>query len=427
MIASELNRWLGRIAARVAAWPLARWRRILLALYLAAAAGDAAGKALASSDVLGSIVGARLHPAAAARIADARRPRGNFEIFRAAARHLVTGENLYAPYPDEVQDRFKYSPAFALLFAPFAWLPWPLALFLWNALNGLVLFVAVERVLAPRAAMVALSILLLEVLRAMQNAQSNTLVAGLVILAFAAIERGRLWRAAAAVALGASVKIFPLAALSFAIPRRVTARTVLAAGAVGVVLLALPLIVTSPSVLLGQYASWRAIESSDAAQRWFSVMELMHRLVADDWPNWPVQLAGTAVLLAPLAWRRDRWGEPRFHLLFLCSLLLYVVLFNHQAERASFVIAMAGVAIWLAGSPLAWWRAAATLVTIVTVTLMSTLIPVPQLMRSPTAMLCRLTVPVLAIWIMLQWELSGGLVTFRGVAGSLSGKGSAAR
>ena len=53
-------------------------------------------------------------------------------------------------------------------------------------------------------------------------------------------------------------------------------------------------------------------------------------------------------LLAPLALRRDRWDDARFRLLYLCSLLLYVVLFNHQAERASYLIAFTGATIWFA-------------------------------------------------------------------------------
>src|SRR5258705_5189302 len=135
---------LRRGAARVGAVSAARWRRVLLALYLLAALGDAAGKALASSPELNRALTSVVHPGATHRVAAARRPRGNFEIFRAASRHLVEGKDLYAHYPEMLQDQFKYSPAFAVLFTPFAWLPWPLALFLWSAFNALVLFVAVE-------------------------------------------------------------------------------------------------------------------------------------------------------------------------------------------------------------------------------------------------------------------------------------------
>jgi Protein of unknown function (DUF2029). len=326
---------LPRALARVTAVPAWRWRRVLLGLYLLLAVADAAGKALATSDV-GRAVTRLLHPTAGLHATRLHTPRGNFEIFRAASHHLVDGQDLYAHYPDALQDQFKYSPTFALLFAPFAWLPWPLALFLWNALNALVLFVAVERVLTPGQATLALALLVPEVLRSMQNAQSNALVAGLIILTYAAIERGRIWRAAFAVAVGACVKIFPLAALPLAIPRRRALRTGLATAAAGVALLLLPLLVTPPATLGAQYRSWHAIETLDTTQRWFSVMQLAHRLTGADLPNWPLQLAGTLALLIPLAVRRDRWDDTRFRLLFLCSVLLYVTLFNHQAERASY-------------------------------------------------------------------------------------------
>ncbi len=335
---------------------------------------------------------------------EAARPSGNFEIFRTAARHVLDGRDLYAEYPEIHSDRFKYSPTFALLFAPFAWLPWPLALFLWSALNALALFVAVERVVPGRAGLLALAFLHLEVLRGMQNAQSNALVAALMILAYAALERAHVWRAAGAVALGACVKIFPLAALTFALPRRLAIRTGVAAAAVGAMLIVLPLTVTSRATLIAQYVSWRGVEESDAKQRWFSVMELAERVTDAGWPNWPFQLAGTLLLVAPLALRRMRWDESRFRLLYLCSVLLYVVLFNHQAERASYLIAFAGAAVWYAASPRERWRQALFAIAFITIPLMSTLVPGAWL-RTPTMTLFRLALPTLAIWIAIQWEL----------------------
>ena len=385
-------------------WPLPRLRRVLLGLYIAAALIDAGGKAIAASPAANEAIARLLHGDSAERLREARKPSGNFEIFRGASHHLLSGADMYAEYPDEQQDRFKYSPAFAVLFTPLAYLPWPLALFLWSTLNALVLFAAVERVLPQRAALVALSFLLLEVIRAMQNAQSNALVAGLIMLAWVAFERAQAWRAAAAIALGACVKIFPLAALTFAIPRRVAIRSGAWAAAFGVVLAALPFAVTSPASLAAQYRSWRAVESVDAQQRWFSAMELLHRWTGAGWPNWPVQAIGTAALLAPLAIRRERWDDPRFRLLYLCSLLMYVVLFNHQAERASYVIAFAGIAVWYAAEPRTTWRAALFGVAFITMPVLSTLVPVAAL-RSPTMMLYRLALPTLLVWLAVQREL----------------------
>jgi hypothetical protein len=396
---------LRRVSAQLAAVPLPRLRRILIAFYLLAVLGDAAGKVLATSDTANRAAARALDPAHAAKVASAGRKRGNFEIFRAASRRLVAGEDMYALDLSRLQDQYKYSPAFALLFSPFAWLPWPLALVLWNGLNAFVLFAAIERLLPPRPALMALCALLPEVIRAMQNAQSNALVAGLVILAFVALEGGRIWRAALAVALGASVKIFPLAALTFAIPKRKALRTGIATAVIGVSLLLVPLLATPPATLLAQYRSWRRVEQGDIPERWFSFMELLHRVIGTTLPNWPVQVGGTLLLLAPLMLGRVRWNELRFRRLYLCSVLLFMVLFNHQAERAAYVIAFAGIAIWFVSEPRTVWRTALFGLAFLTIPLMSTLIPVPAAFRTPLAMVLRLALPTLLVWVAIQVEL----------------------
>jgi len=384
--------------------PLPKLRRTLLVLYLLVAAADATGKALAASPRVNAIARELVGGRARAQLDHAARPSGNFEIFRASSRHLLAGRDLYAEYPAEHTDRFKYSPTFALLFAPLAWMPWPLALFLWSALNALALFVAVERVLPGRRGMLAVGLLLLEVFRGMQNAQSNALVAALIVLAFAALERHRAWRAALAVALGACVKIFPLAALAFAIPRRRAVQTGVAAGVLGLGLVVLPLALLSPAALVAQYGSWRGVEASDAQQRWFSVMELVHSVTGTTWQNWPLQLLGTLALLAPLAIRRDRWDEARFRLSYLCSVLLYVVLFNHQAERASYLIAFTGATIWFVAEAQSRARTMLYALAALTIPVMSTLIPGAWL-RTPGMMTCRLVLPCLAIWLVMQRDL----------------------
>ena len=395
---------LHRASERLAAVPTSRLRRILIALYLLVAVIDAGGKALAANPRVNEMARHFVTGHASDQLRHAARPSGNFEIFRTASRHLLSGQDLYAEYPAEHTDRFKYSPTFALLFQPFAWLPWPLALLCWNLLNGLLLFVAVERVLPARRALLAQALLVLEVLRGMQNAQSNALVAALIVLAFVAMEHQRIWRTALAVALGVCVKIFPLAALTFAIPRRRAIRTGLATAATGVALIALPLLLMSPAALAAQYQSWRGVESTDALQRWFSVMELLHRITGIAVPNWPIQLVGTLALLAPLALRRDRWDDARFRLLYLCSLLLYVVLFNHQAERASYLIAFTGATIWFASEPVARWRRWLYGTAMLTIPLMSTLIPGAWL-RTDAATTYRLALPCLAIWLVVQREM----------------------
>ena len=272
----------------------------------------------------------------------------NFLIFRAASLHLLHGRDLYAAYPALHVDFFKYSPTFALLFLPFAVLPFAFSMLAWNALNAGALYLAIGMVLPRRGALIARSIVFLDMLGSLQNVQSNALVAGLIILTFAAYERRHTVIGTLAAGVGTSIKVFPLAGLSFAVFHPGKLRVAAATGLVTLGLLLAPLLVTPAHTLLAQYASWRAIESHDALDRGFTVMQMVQLLLRQDWPNWPQQLAGVGLLVAPVLVRRDQWTNWSFRRLYLCSVLVFCVIFNHQSESPTFVIAVAGAAIWFA-------------------------------------------------------------------------------
>ena len=346
----------------------------------------------------------------------------NFAIFRWSFFHLVQGVDLYAPAPGQFDDLFKYSPTFALLFGPFA--PWPFAvgLTLWNALNAVGIWYAVTRLLPPRQAAWALGLSFIEVLTTVQRAQSNALCAACIILAFVWLRRGWQGRASAAIAIGAFVKVFPLAALAFALWERRLARFAAIFAGVFVLFAAAPLLVTSPPRLVAQYESWRAIERHDAGQLvnecihcpqkrydggglYAGVMQQIRIWTGWPLPNWPVQLAGTLLLLLPLVVRwRDRDDET-FRRGFLCSLLVYVVIFNHQSESPSFVIAMLGIAIWWATSNRVPWRTAILVLTIFMVSVGYS-DAMPEWARQELFTRYRLkTVPCVIAWVVMQLEL----------------------
>lgn len=275
-----------------------------------------------------------------------------FPIFRQSFHHLVAGSDLYAAYPAEQgnrpQDRFKYSPTAALFFAPFAQVPFAFGLLLWNLLNVTALLFALERVLPPAPAAAAQLLVFPSTLAAVQSSSSNALIAALIMLAFAAISDGRHKLGAALVATGALIKIFPLAVLTAAWGRPNRLRfAVTVIGAFGV-LVALPAAVSGPADLLRQYQSWWGMISADAHDLAFgySTMQLIRVLTRGDFPSWPIQVIGTLLLLLPLGVRRDAMRDPPSRLQFLAFLMVYVVLFNHQAEFQSFVIASAGMAVW---------------------------------------------------------------------------------
>jgi hypothetical protein len=89
--------------------------------------------------------------------------------------------------------------------------------------------------------------------------------------------------------------------------------------------------------------------AADSLDRGASVMRLMHLATGYEGPNWPIQLAGTGLVLLPLM-RPSRWRDVEFRRGFLASVLVYCVIFNHKAEQPTFVIAVVGIAIWYATS-----------------------------------------------------------------------------
>lgn len=328
----------------------------------------------------------------------------NFEIFRTAWQNLLAGRDLYAASPNH-QDFFKYSPTFALFFAPFAIVPFGVGLFLWNAINAGALYWSLGRVLDPQQAFAARAIVFLDTVGSMQNVQSNALSAGLMILAFAELGGRREFRAALAVVFGAMIKVFPIAAGVFALfrPYRLP-RFVLYCAGVAAALAVAPLIVLSPAELADQYRAWGAISRADAMTRGYSVMEQLHVWLGADWPNWPVQLVGLLVLLAPLV-RISNWGLSQFRLLFLASVLMFCVLFNHKAESPSFVVALAGIAIWFVvteRSTLTWGVLAIVMVG----TVLSSSDAMPESLQEGFFEPYRAkTLPVLLVWTLTQFAL----------------------
>ena len=328
----------------------------------------------------------------------------DFAIFRASFWNLIAGRDLYVLRLDQAHDYFKYSPSFALLFAPFAALPFAVGLFLWNVVNALALFFALRLLLPRDKAAIAQALVFLPTLRSMQSSQSNALMAALIIFAFVCYERGWLWRAGIAVGLGAVTKIFPLAALIFALPRRDRVRAVLISILIIVVLLALPLLAVSPQELVAQYQSWSALEKTETIQLGSSVMGLF-RDAGLGWPAWPIQLAGCAILLYVLLARLRDWDDRMVRLQFLAFVMVFCVIFNHRAERQSAVIAISGLVIWYLASPRAAWRTSLFVIVYALVSLTGTGF-IPGAIKRVLLHQVRFPIPLTVLWLAMLGDLA---------------------
>ena len=114
--------------------------------------------------------------------------------------------------------------------------------------------------------------------------------------------------------------------------------------------------------------------------------------------------------MLPLArWRN--WSSADFRLRFLCALLVYMVIFNHQSESPSFVIAVTGIAIWFVTTPRSWWHSTVMVLTILVVSISSTDITPRSWQRDFFVHYRLKTIPCTIAWITMIWELA----RFRGL------------
>ena len=275
-----------------------------------------------------------------------------FPIFRQSFVHLAEGRNLYAAYPTEQgtedRDLFKYNPSVAMTFAPLSLMPFLAGLLAWTLVNALGVYAAMRALFGKRQATAATLIVFPSLVAAVQSTSSNGLVAALMVGAFVALEVGDHWKAAGAIASGMLMKLFPAALLPLLLIRRDRTRLVGAFALVLVALLAMPLLVTSSELLVTQYKSWGSLLIADEGDLTFarSIMVVIRNWTGQPIANWALQAIATTMLLAPLVLRRSAWTDPDFRRDFFASLMVFVVIFNHQAENASYVIAAVGLAIW---------------------------------------------------------------------------------
>ncbi|AEE49851.1 glycosyltransferase family 87 protein [Haliscomenobacter hydrossis] len=272
----------------------------------------------------------------------------NYVIFTQSFFHLLEHKDLYLLYPTEHWDLYKYSPTFALFFGVFAYLPDVVGLSIWNALNALVLFAGVMALpkLSDKQKALVLVVLVLELMTSLQNAQSNAMMAGLMIWAFAALERRHYLAATFFIMATVYIKIFGLVAMAMFLfyPRK--DKLALYSAAWAIVLFVLPLVVVDWQQLIFLYQSWlHLLQDDHSASYGFSVMGWLYTWFGISADKLAVLATGVFLFCLPLL-RFKLYQNFHYRIFTLCSVLIWVIIFNHKAESATFVIAMSGIAIW---------------------------------------------------------------------------------
>jgi hypothetical protein len=272
----------------------------------------------------------------------------NYLIFKNSSAHLLHNQNLYAPYPEEQFDLYKYSPTFALFMLPFGLLPDAPGLFLWNIINLLMLYIALIRLTGMTDFRKALLFwfVLCEMAGNMIYDQSNTLITGIIVFAFLFMEKDRPVWASLFIVITIYIKIYGIVAgiLFLLYPKRIK----YIAYSMGwfILLALLPGLLTGFKSLLQQYSWWIDLLQMDHGKEInFSLMGLLkYYLNIEAFSVWSL-VCGAVILLIPFL-RTSHYNEYGFRILITSTLLMWLLIFNHMAEPSSFIIEMTGIGLW---------------------------------------------------------------------------------
>lgn len=337
----------------------------------------------------------------------------NFIIFRNSFFHLIDGLTLYGPYNAEQYDLYKYSPTFALLFAPFAILPKYIGVVLWSITNALVLFAAIAKMpIAQHYKTFIWWFTLIELITSIQNVQVNPIIAGLFIFTFNAFEKKQIWLAALLVVLSMYIKVYGVVAacLFLLYPHKIN---FISWGFFWfIVFFFLPLIVIPFDALLSQYQGWQQTIANDHQSRAVdvSIMRFVMAVLHLEFNNslrLYIQLTGI-VLFCTKYLNIKKYADFTFRYLFLCSAMIWVIVFNHLAESATYVIAIAGVALWYISESENKIALALLIITFVLSCLSPTDIFPPSIRKAYIVPYALKALPCFIIWGLLEYRLLFG-------------------
>jgi len=172
------------------------------------------------------------------------------------------------------------------------------------------------------------------------------LMAGLFILAFNSLEKKKTWLGTLLIVITFFIKIYGIVGflLFFLYPEK---RKFILYSLLWLVLIGLlPLVVISPSQLAFLYSSWLDLLRSDhTLSQGMSVMGVLDIWFHIEIDKMLVAVIGFILLAIPLI-KTKAYKEPLFRIFFFSSIMIWMIIFNHKAESSTFIIAVAGIALW---------------------------------------------------------------------------------
>ncbi len=337
----------------------------------------------------------------------------NYLMFANPFHNLLIDKTIYGLHPDLFDDNYKYSPTFAWLMGPFHFLPVPVGVVLWNLLNTVVLVLGVWRYFtgepdADQKRRMVLLIVFLEALITAQNMQSNNLIVGALLLGLYYLRSQRVWSAAFFFVLCGFIKFYGMGAAIFFLFYPKKPQFLLAMTIWTIAFALAPWTLIPFSSLLAEYQEWfkvivvsklgQLVSVMGIAESWFGMAKTDGNLRI-------IEAIGATLFLLPFV-RLALWKDPVFQQRMVAYFLLFVIVFNKMAESPTYVLAVAGVALWWVTLAQKTPLDTTLLVLVIVFTSLSPTDLFPSSLRNAFFTPYNIkAVPCVLVWGRVQWQL----------------------
>ncbi|WP_448698625.1 glycosyltransferase family 87 protein [Mucilaginibacter sp. AW1-3] len=282
----------------------------------------------------------------------------NYKIYKYTFYDLIHQQNLFLQYPQYFEDKNHYGPVFAVVIAPFYFLPDSIAVMLWSLFNTFMLYKAVTMLPIGNKKQIAILLICVnELVTASLSVQVNPFITSLIILSYVFIRNEKDFWAALVIALGTFIKLYGIVGLAFFFFSQNKLKFTLSMVFWFVVLFCLPMLFSSPHFVVQCYKDWyhslsdKDIQNSGSTMQDISVKGMARRIF--DVPNlsniW--FLIPGVVLFFSSYLKIKNYKYTGFQLLILASTLIFPIIFSSSSESPTYIIAFAGVAIWYVNAP----------------------------------------------------------------------------
>jgi len=278
----------------------------------------------------------------------------NYIIYKHVYVNLVHQHTIFGTGAEFNLDLNHYGPVFALIIAPFAWLPDKIGVILWVLFNCWVLYKAV--MMLPLKQSACLAILLINansMMGSSGNVQVNPFITALIIFSFVFIRRKQDFWAALAIILGTAIKLYGIVGLAFFFYSDNKVRLILSMLFWSAILFVLPMFISSPAYIIQTYHDWYPdLQLKNAAnlvstRGYVCVMGMISKIFHyRNLPNMAVLLPALLLFFVSLI-RVKYWRTIQYQLLTLASVLIFTVIYSTGSEPPTYIIAFIGVGIWL--------------------------------------------------------------------------------